>query len=712
MCGVCGVIHFDGRPVARAPIEAACAAMRHRGPDDRGVWIGGVTGGDARAASGGDARATHARPGTGARSTDARPGTEARPTPGAASCPSRGAAIGLGAVRLAILDPTPAGHQPMTDPTGRFVLAYNGELYNFRALRRTLAGDGHRFRTDCDTEVVLAACMRWGVDALRRFNGMWALAFVDAASGEGFLSRDRFGIKPLMVAQWGRSLAFASELRALGPLGDWDRAIDPDAVGQHVQFGYIAHPRTIHLGARRLAPGHVLRFTGDGVVGTESYYRLGDVFTARDTPDSIASRGLKPADRGDDDDPCAPPDGAEAGRMVRRMLFESVVRRRVSDVPIGAFLSGGLDSSIVVSHLAESSGRPIQTFAVGYPGRGSYDETQFARIVAEHFGTDHHELMLTDDDVLGAVPSVLDHLGEPVGDSSIIPTSLVSKFAASSVTVALSGDGGDELFGGYWRYLGHDAWKAYHRLPGWLRRALIDPASRLLSSSKGGMLGNRVRQFRKLLRTSDPDAIRRHVAWSRILSPEAESVFADEGVSRKIDDEICRTAESLTGAFSDDDPLRRIMAFDLQYNLPADMLQKVDLASMMHSLEVRVPFLDPDLVAAVARWPSALKIRGGLRKRVLVDAYRGHLPDRVLDRPKMGFEVPIGEYLRGPLDGMFRDVVTRERIESVPQLSWAGVQRVHANHLARRGEHADVLFALLSLCWWMGNSPAGSFQKS
>ena len=647
MCGVCGWVRFDGRPVASEPLTSACVAMRHRGPDDSGVWTS------------------------------------------ASSGSSGGLSIGLGAVRLAILDPTPAGHQPMTDPTGRYALVYNGEVYNFREIRRTLAGEGHRFVTDCDTEVVLAACMHWGEDALSKLNGMWSLAFVDTSSGVGFLSRDRFGIKPLMYAKWGDSLAFASELRALSAFDGWDRSIDPDALAQHVQFGYIAHPATIHRGARRLPPGHLLRFTTDGVDEPRPYYSLS----------SAAGRAT-------------PPDAAEAPRVLRRLLSESVVRRRVSDVPIGAFLSGGLDSSIIVAHLAEASGRAIQTFAVGYADRGAYDETRYARLVAERFGTEHHELLLTDADVLDCIPTVLDHLGEPVGDSSIIPTALVSEFAAGRVTVALSGDGGDELFGGYWRYLGHDAWSAYHRLPGWLRRAIIDPGARMLASSKGGAIANRVRQFRKLTRTTADDPLHRHIAWSRILSPDAESLLSDSSTCAQIDAEMYDRAMGLSAGFPGDDPLARIMAFDLQYGLPADMLQKVDLASMMHSLEVRVPFLDPQLVAEVAGWPSSLKIRGGLRKRVLVDAYRGRLPDCVLDRAKMGFELPIGEYLRGPLDGMFRDVVTRQRIESVGLLSWAGVERVHADHLARRGEHADVLFSLLSLCWWLGRSTPGTFQKS
>ncbi len=584
---------------------------------------------------------------------------------------------GLGATRLRVLDPSANADQPLHGGDGRFHLVYNGEIYNFRELRAELESAGDVFVTDGDTEVVLYACARWGVEAFARFNGMWALGFYDSQTRSGFLSRDRFGVKPLFYVADADSLQFASELRALTLLGGWDRSVDADALVQHLQFGYIAHPATIYSRARRLSPGHYLGFHEAGVEAPVRYYTPKPRF-----PDPTTM------------------DYGEACSRVRRALGDAVVRRRVSDVPIGAFLSGGLDSSIVVSHLAEAIGRPVQTFSVGYEGQRNYDETRYARLVAERFGTEHHELVVTEGDVLDAIPRVLDHLGEPVGDSSILPTALVSRFARQSVTVALSGDGGDELFGGYWRYLGHEAIESYYRVPRVLRRAFVEPLLSALASSRSSGLGNRVRQFRKLLRVAGGDPLSRHVAWSRILAPEVEDLIVNRRLPLTCDLRTLEFAKQSTGHLDGRDGLSRVFAFDLQHQLPADMLQKVDLASMMHSLEVRVPFLDFQVVELALSMPSWFKIERGMRKRILTDAYRGHLPDAVLGRSKQGFEVPIGEYLRGPLRTLFHDVVTRPVVDSLGLLSYPVVERVYQEHLTRRTDHADLLWALLSLCWW------------
>jgi asparagine synthase (glutamine-hydrolysing) len=461
-------------------------------------------------------------------------------------------------------------------------------------------------------------------------------------------------------------------------LGAFDRSVDPLALTEHLQFGYIAQPKTIYQAVRRLEPGCCLRFHAAGAEQPNRYYSL-----------STATRELH--DRQSYGDTCS---------LLRHTLADAVVARRVSDVPIGAFLSGGLDSSIVVTHLAAASGRPVQTFAVGYADQRKYDETAYARVVAKAFGTEHHELMVTQQDALDAIPRILDHLGEPVGDSSIIPTSLVSHFARQHVTVALSGDGGDELFGGYWRYLGHDSLAAYQRIPNLLRKQIVEPLLGTLGSSRSSTLANRVRQFRKLIRTAADDPFARHIAWSRILAPEAETLFKTRGQAQQCDRRLVQLAKELTAGLSEGDPLARILAFDLQYQLPADMLQKVDLASMMHSLEVRVPFLDHRVVALATSLPSDLKIDRGLRKRILTDAYRGRLPDLVLDRSKQGFEIPIGEFIRGPLREMFSDTVTRETVESFDLLSYPAVEKILNEHLTRQADHADLLFALLSLCWW------------
>ncbi|MFQ5589771.1 MAG: asparagine synthase (glutamine-hydrolyzing) [Phycisphaerae bacterium] len=639
MCGICGVVRLTGEPVAREALERACLKLRHRGPDHSGVWARG----------------------------------------------GRDHAVGLGATRLAVIDPTAASHQPMHDPTGRFHLVFNGEIYNFRSLRRDLVDTGEQFLTDGDTEVVLVACARWSVDALSRFNGMWALAFYDSLTHTGFLSRDRFGIKPLFYRATAHTLDFASELGALTALGATGGAVDTAALTEHLQFGYIAHPKTIYQGIRRLEPGHCLRFGEAGIEAPVKYYRpTGDTYGDRQHSD-YAGR-------------CA---------RLRRTVADAVAARKMSDVPMGAFLSGGLDSSIVTAHLVEASGYPVWTFSIGYADEKRYDETAFARVVAKALKTEHHELIVSQRDVVEEIPRILDHLDEPVGDSSIVPTSLISRFARQHVTVVLSGDGADELFGGYWRYLGHQSLAMYQSLPLIVRRWLVEPALRTVSRSGSSAPADRIRQFQKLARADSSDYFARHLAWSRILAPEAEGLFADAKRPHDYDMHLLTIARQLTAGMPETDPLNRILSFDLQYQLPADMLQKVDLAGMAHSLEVRVPFLDNRVVEFVAAAPGNLKIHGGLRKRLLIDTYRGCLPDLVLDRPKQGFEVPVGALLRGPLEPMFRDVVTRDVVESFGILRHEAVDCLYEEHCSGRADNAALLFALLSLCWWRRRESGG-----
>jgi asparagine synthase (glutamine-hydrolysing) len=376
----------------------------------------------------------------------------------------------------------------------------------------------------------------------------------------------------------------------------------------------------------------------------------------------------------------------------------------VADVPIGAFLSGGLDSSIVLKHLAESCGEPVRTFSVGFPDRKSHDETAYARLVARRFDTEHHEIQFTSGDIIDVFPRVLDHLCEPFGDSSIVPTSVVSAFARRHVTVALAGDGGDELFSGYYRHFAHHLLATYRSTPWLVRKLLVEPAMIAYGGLGSSRTAHRARVFRGWIATAETNPLERHILWTRNLSPTAEVLYADPDAARRLNQEwFSRAARLIEGTgFTDD--LGKVLAFDMQMKLPFDMLQKVDLGSMMHSLEVRSPFLDPMLVDSVFSLPSSYKMQGGVRKRILIDAYRGHLPDEILDRGKRGFEVPFGELLRGPLLPVFRDVVTRDAIEAFGIFSYEGVQQVLADFLAQKGERADALFALLSLCWWHGRT--------
>jgi asparagine synthase (glutamine-hydrolysing) len=346
----------------------------------------------------------------------------------------------------------------------------------------------------------------------------------------------------------------------------------------------------------------------------------------------------------------------------------------------------------------------VKTYSIGFADEPRYDESARARAVAQRFDTEHNEVMLTFADVLAALPDMLSHVGEPFGDASLIPTALVCREARREVTVALSGDAGDELFAGYWRYVGHHYLHKYRLLPAAVRNWLVEPLLARLPVGKGGVLSNRTRQMRKMLRADSDDALVRHLAWAQILAPEAADLFArDEERAASADLLLSVYRAAADGSAEDageSDPLRRILRADLRVGLVGDMLHKVDIASMRHSLEVRVPLLDVNVVEYVSGLPSSYKLAGTATKRLLRDAYRDVLPAEVLERAKMGFELPIGEFLRGPLREIFHDVVRRETLESVGPLNHTAVTRLYDDHVNRRGEHADILYAVMGLCWW------------
>jgi len=628
MCGIAGVLDFQGRPVDPCLLERWLAALAHRGPDDRGTWLG--------------------------------------------ECGSL--SVGLAHTRLSVIDPSPAGHQPMFDESGQVGIVYNGEVYNFAELRGELAGQGQVFRSASDTEVILRSYWRWGAEFLTRLSGMWALVIIDRRSGTGLLARDRYGIKPLCYAVRDGRLYFASEMAALAAVPGLCAEIDPPSLSTYLKLGYIPHPATIFKHVYMLPPGTLLTFDAAGHARPMPFYRL-------------------PA-------PDGRPTYEDARRQVRETIGQAVRRHLVADVPLGAFLSGGLDSSLLVAHMAEHASGPVRTFSIGYVGQPRYDETAYARLVAERFGTEHQEFKLSFAEVLGEMPAVWDRLGEPFGDASLVPTGILSRYTRSAVTVALSGDGGDELFAGYWRYLGHGFLRSYMKLPRLLRQALLEPLASLLPAGKDSYLSNRVRQFRKLLRTRSDVPLTRHLAWSQIVSPDAARLLFAHAEQADLADVFARAADQRFEPPEVSEPLAELLRADLLVSLPGDMLHKVDLASMGHALEVRVPLLDPAVVHLAMSLPADFKLAGRGGKRVLRDAYRDLLPAPVLSRKKMGFELPIGEFLRNELRDLFGDVVTREAVQRFGCLNWTGVQRLYDEHRSRRGEHADILYALLVLCWW------------
>jgi asparagine synthase (glutamine-hydrolysing) len=631
MCGIAGIIDFAGRPVDSGLLQDLCRCLSHRGPDDAGVW----------------------------------------------TAQASGFSVGLAHTRLAVIDPTPEGHQPMTDPSGRHVIAYNGELYNYRQLREQLPGP---FRTTCDTEVALAACMHWGPQALRRFDAMWAMAYVDIERREGHLSRDPMGIKPLYWAFHDRRLLFASELSALCRMPDLPREIDLPALALYLTLGWIPHPCTIYRDVWKLSPGHRLSFDPDGPTEPEQFFRL-------DRP------------------PGPPPVYPDAVRELRRRTEQAVVAQRIADVPLGAFLSGGLDSSIVTACLARAGSMPVETFSIGYADHPRYDETQYAELVARHLGTRHHAFRLTFKDILDTVEPVLSHLGEPFADSSLLPTAMVSRHTRQHVTVALSGDGGDELFAGYWRYAGHHYLARYRRLPRVLRKGVIEPLLKVAPQARSNRLLDRLRQARKLLRGDSADALATHLAWARIIDQQQAADLLGRDLAAGATESLVSLYRDAPSRLREDaaelTPLDRVLLADLAIGLPDDMLHKVDTASMLHSLEVRVPLLSVDVVNFAAALPIEYKMQGSRGKRILRDAFADVLPETILHREKMGFEVPVGEFLRNELAPMYRDVVTPATLADLG-LNPSTAKRLYDEHLRRRADHNEILWDLLVLCHWKG----------
>jgi asparagine synthase (glutamine-hydrolysing) len=617
MCGIAGFADPFGRPGLEreeplALLHAMCDVIRHRGPDDQGM---------------------HVEPG-----------------------------VGLGMRRLSIIDLS-TGHQPIHNESREVWVAFNGEIYNYRELRRDLESRGHRFYTSSDTETIVHAYEQWGTGAFVRLRGMFGLAIWDARSRELLLARDRAGIKPLYYCVAGERLYFGSELKSLLATGEIARDLDPVALDHYLTFLYTPRERSIFKGIRKLPPGHYLRFS-EGAALVEPYWAISseESFTGSE---------------------------GEAAERLRSVLADAVRAHLVSDVPLGAFLSGGVDSSIVVALMAEASSR-VTTFSIGFE-ETDFDELPYARTVAGHFGTDHHELVVRPD-ALAMLDSLIEHFDEPFADVSAIPTWYVSQVARRHVTVVLSGDGGDELFGGYDRYLPHPRVASFDRLP--------IPAKRRAAGALGRVLphGTRGKNFLRHVSEADEGRYLNSLSFFHedekraMLSPDFHSQLGHEDCVQAAADRIARFRAL---------PLQsRMMRLDFETYLPEDVLTKVDRMSMAHSIESRVPLLDNEVIEFAASLPASFKIRGGQRKHVLKRAVSGLIPAAILERKKQGFGVPIGAWFRGDFRGLFHDVLSSPRTRSRGYFDRDFVDRLVAEHLSGRREHSLRLWQLVVFELW------------
>jgi asparagine synthase (glutamine-hydrolysing) len=571
--------------------------------------------------------------------------------------------------RLSIID-LAGGHQPLSNSDGTLWLVCNGEIYNFRELRRDLEAKGHRFRTGSDSETIIHLYAEHGDAFIGHLNGMFGFALWDARRKRLLIGRDRLGVKPVYVYEGNGSFAFASETKAILALPGVDAAVDYAALHSFLTLGYVPAPQSIFRGIRKLPPATLLTIEG-GRIAERRYWRI---------PEDIDRQ----------------PTEGEWTERVRARLDESVRMQMVSDVPIGAFLSGGIDSSSVVGLMARHSARPIKTYAIGFAGGTAerlYNELPYARRVAELFKTEHHEIVVRPD-VVALLPRLLWHMDEPIADTAFLTTYLVSEFARKDVTVILSGVGGDELFGGYRRYLGDYYQARFDRLPGWARRAAAAVGERLPSDRHAPLL-NAARLAKGFIAAAGLPLEQRYRSYVEVFpDAEAAALLRLNGVARR--DAL---AEAFGNAHSGD-ALNRMFAVDAETQLPDDLLLLTDKMSMATSLECRVPLLDHELVELAARMPQEIKVRDGRLKHAMKRALEGLLPRDILERKKRGFGTPMGAWLKGALAPVLRSLLSESAVAARGLFHHSEVQKLIAAHQANRIDGTDRLVALVAFEVW------------
>ena len=635
MCGLAGF--FGGLPLGEDALYRMADTLKHRGPDATGHWL------------------------------------------------DKNSRLGLVHRRLSILDLTSTGNQPMISACHRFVLVFNGEIYNHFDLRKKLEEEvgSLNWIGRSDTETLLVGLRHWGIEScLQKLNGMFAFALWDRNEQKLFLARDRMGEKPLYFGRSGSSFLFGSEIKALAAHPEWQGKIDREALALFMRYSYIPSPNSIYLGIKKLQPAHyiVVKNRGEEVSSPICYWPLCEV-TASGFSQSLS------------DDVSV----EELADELDSLLFDAVKLRMLADVPLGAFLSGGYDSTMVVSQMQRQSSRAVKTFTIGSED-SEFDEAKNAAAVAKHLGTDHSELFVTAQEALTVIPNLPKTFDEPFADSSQIPTFLVSQMARTDVTVALSGDGGDELFGGYNRHIfGPNIWRGLSLMPQGIRIFLSNRFTRLIGERRG--------DCQKYL-------------FHRLKYP-ALNLKADKVMAALKADDYLNFYDQLLARWREQGPvlgvpatlqqlqpqnlglLEQMVYWDMQTYLPDDILTKVDRASMAVSLEARAPFLDHRLIEFSSRVPSKFKVRNGKGKWLLREVLHRHVPRSLMERPKQGFSIPISKWLRGPLRDWAEALIEESRINQEGYLDAKLVRSVWNNHLAGQGNREHDLWCVLMFQSWL-----------
>lgn len=649
MCGIAGAAWSAAAPPFDFDVlERMTCCLTHRGPDDWGYYHSAIS----------PDRAGHDRAALAAPTE-----REATPTgPGAA----------LAQRRLSIID-LAGGFQPLANEGNTIWITFNGEIYNYRELQAELERKGHRFRTSSDTETIVHLYEEYGPDCVTRLRGMFAFAIWDQPRRQLFVARDRLGKKPFIYRLDQDRLIFASELKALLTVPGVPRDLNPQALSEYLTYQYVPHPHSILSGFNKLPPAHW------------GLYRDGQ-FTIR--------RYWTPAFG---QSPAVPGSEAAARERLRETLTESVRLRMRSDVPLGAFLSGGVDSTIIAGLMQRLSDRPVKTFSIGFPVK-AFDERSYARLAAEHLKTEHHELVV-EPQALQILPKLIRQYDEPFADSSAIPMLYLSEMTRQHVTVALSGDGGDELFAGYERYRAVQVAQVFDRLPRFLQKLIAAPAWQWLPASTRQK--SKRRRFKRLLSALAYPPERRYLKWISIFDDARLPGLLTENYRERLDD--FDPAEFILNAYREcptRDFVTRTTCTDILTYLPCDILNKVDIASMTFGLEARCPLLDHEVVDLAASMPIEWKMRGGRGKQILIETFADLLPPAIQTRSKMGFGVPLDHWFRNELASLLRDVLLDSRSLNRGLFQPHAVEQLVNEHIEGKWDHSYRLWSLLVLELW------------
>src|SRR5882762_9900477 len=625
MCGITGWASLDWRANApegaKALLHSMCEHMVHRGPDSEGLMV------------------------------------------------AQGVALGMR--RLAIID-LQLGEQPVWNEDRSVAVVLNGEIYNYRELRKELEGRGHRFNSDSDTEVLPHLYEEHGTEMVQRLNGMFAFALWDARLKRLFIARDRFGEKPLYWGVFDGALLFASEPKVLLAHPAVRPNLNLNALRQYLSFDYVPAPLSIYEGISKLPAAHTLTLE-NGEIEIKRYWKL-------------SYQTQQPV-----------PSVADASEQLRELLADSVRMRMVSDVPLGILLSGGIDSSVVAALAVRASSETVKTFSIAF-AESSFDESQYARAVAKFLGTDHHEERFSASLAANLVSEIGAWMDEPISDPSLVPTYLLSRFTRKHVTVALGGDGGDESFAGYPMYFGHHMARAYNRVPRFLRRGLIEPVVNHLPVKTSNLsFDYRAKRF---VTASHYDEVARHHVWFGSFTPSDQDRLLSEDVRRTSEPDIYRDARRLFAECDSNNLTECMQSLDTQLYLAEDILTKVDRASMAVSLEVRAPYLDPRVAEFAAGLPSRYKLHGYTSKYILKRAAKGLVPPFVWRRGKKGFGVPFAKWLKGELRPLAHDLLSPERLRRGGLFNPEYVAQLQDEHERGVANHRKLLWTLLSFELW------------